>query len=87
MADWRKMEADLIRQLDAAGISVVYAFGNAFAVVSSLSECGRPYACGAMFSGRRGGVVCHACDTNDELSGGLTSLDITKLAKSLAEQS
>lgn len=87
MADWRKMEADLIRQFDAAGINVVYAAGNAFAVVSSLSECGRPHACEAVFSGRRGGIVCNACDTDDELSGGLTSLDITKLAKSLAEQS
>lgn len=85
MADWRKMEADLIRQLDAAGISVVYASGNAFAVVSSLSECGRPHACEAVF--RNSGIVCHACDTHEELSGGLTSLDITKLAKSLAEQS
>lgn len=80
------MEADLIRRLEAAGINVVYSSGDAWAVVASLSRCGKPHACEAAFTDR-GKIKCSPCDCHEALSGALAALNITKLAKSLAEQS
>ena len=40
MADWRKIEAELIQALDAAGVEVIRESGDAYAVVLSIEDCG-----------------------------------------------
>lgn len=84
MADWRKMEADLIRQLDAAGISIVYISGIPWAVVASFDGCNKPHACEAVL-GDRGRVKCDDCGMQGNINAEITAIDISKLARSLTE--
>lgn len=83
MAAWRKMEDELLAALDAAGFDTKREDGNFYAVLASL-DCNAPHDCKAVI-GPYGKVECLKCENEENLNGKLTTLDITKLARRLAD--
>jgi len=82
--DFRPMERMLIETLEAAGVSVVFHSGDAFAVVGSIDDCRRPERCGAGV-GPYGKIECADCESECRLNANFVTLDITKLAQRLTD--
>ncbi|MES2694183.1 MAG: hypothetical protein V4773_11975 [Verrucomicrobiota bacterium] len=84
MSDFRKVEAELVHLLDAAGVDVVRESGDVYAVVLSNRECGRPSLCECVVN-LQGRLECLRCDIEEGgLNGKWATIRITEIAKRLA---
>lgn len=83
MAAWRKMEDELLAALEAAGFETRREDGNLFTVFASI-DCRVPIDCRGVV-GPYGKMECKYCENEENLNGKLMTLDITKLARRLAD--
>lgn len=87
MTDFRTVERDLIEFFEAAGVQVMRAEGDAFAVVGSIN-CEHPRTCQATFA--LGVIVCPCLAGSADIAepecvaGEASILSLTKLAERLA---
>ena len=84
MADWRKIEAELIHVLDAAGVNIVRESGDAYVVVLSIDDCGRANRCEAVIN-LKGKIECAHCDIDRLPNGAWATIRLTDLARRLAD--
>ena len=80
---WRRVEIELEAALDAAGLDLKRQDGDLLVVIASL-DCQTPRACRAVI-GPYGKVECADCENAQNLNGCILTLDLTQLARRLAD--